>query len=151
VASLVDDLNDLLARARAGCEAARLLAHEIERSDPDIDRGLEDIIDIERWSSSGLYHRITQLDGTPSLAVNTFPDRVAAKTDLRERLKMLCNEQEAVARQAKHVLLRDDLDQATRDLLTEFREVHLRNAAWCSRIMRQWEPDRAPGHGRRER
>ena len=149
MASLVDDLNGLLMRSRAGYEAARLTADEIEETDPDIELGLEDIVDAERWSSSGLYHRITQLGGTPNLDVGDFPSRVAEKEDLRERIKMLCREQESAARLIKSVLNRNDLDQPTRDLLLEIRALYLRNANWCKRTIRQWEPDWVPGYGSR--
>jgi iron uptake system EfeUOB component EfeO/EfeM len=141
MASLVDDLNNLIEKTRAGFEAAEQLAAEIKDCDPDIETRLEDIADAERWSSSGLYHRITQLDGTPNLLVSDFPSRIATKEALQDKIKMLEHQQEQIAREAKHILNRDDLNEPTQELLTEIRNLHMRNANWCKQILEQWKID----------
>jgi hypothetical protein len=140
MASLVDELNDLVKETRAGFEAAQAIAEETEIDDPDIESGLEDIMDGERWSSSGLYHRITQLDGTPNLLTTDLAELISDKNDLLDKLSMLCRHEENVTKQTKTVLSRDDLDDATRQLLTEMRELHSRNAHWCRKIMAEWKP-----------
>jgi hypothetical protein len=138
--SLIDDLNDLLIKTRSGLEAAKAVADEIKECDPDIVRGLEDIVETERWSSSGLYHRITQLKGTPTLLTTDFASRVTDKDELQDRLKMICDEQRAIARQAKSLLSRSDLDEPTKESLEEVRDMHSRNVEWCKTTLKEWEP-----------
>lgn len=139
--ALVNDLNELLMKVRGSLEAARALADEIRHTDPDIVRGLSDIVDNERWSSSGLYHRITQLDATPTLLSSDFVSKIAAKPDLQDRLKAICNYQRGIARDAKSILNHNETDPTTRELLEEMHSLHKRQADWCSEVLKEWEPD----------
>lgn len=140
MAALVDDLNDLLEHTRGIFEAVEMLADEIEATDPDIERGLQDILDAERWTASGLYHRITQLHGTPNLRTTDFPSRLSSTEGLDRKLKAISRKQESLAREARAVFLRDDVDAPTKALLDEMRALHLRNADWCKTILQEWEP-----------
>ncbi len=140
MASLVDDLNELIESTRAVFEAAEAVADDIKCLDPDIEEGLEDIMDTERWSSSGLYHRINQLKGTANLLVGDFPGQVADVQELSEKIRMICRQEENIAHRAREILSRDDLDETTRELITELRRLHRRNAEWCREILTQWQP-----------
>ncbi|MBI2844363.1 MAG: hypothetical protein HYX78_13260 [Armatimonadetes bacterium] len=139
MASLINELNDLLERTRSSVEAARLVAEEIVVTDPDIERGIEDIVDGDRWSSSGLYHRITQLGGTPTLLSDGFSSRVATKENLLDKLKAFCNNQKAIARLAGSIMSRHELDEPTRELLDEIKRLHAQNARRCEQMMHEWD------------
>lgn len=139
--ALVADLNDLLKDIRGALEAAQAVAKETKELDPDIERGLEDVIEGERWSSSGLYHRITQSGGTPTLLESAFPTTVATKETLQAQIKALCNYEGAIARRVRRLLSHKDVDEVTGSLLSEMEGVHTKNAHWCSQILLQWEPD----------
>lgn len=141
MAALVDYLNSLLTKVRGIQEAARGIADEFDISDPDIGGGLEDIIDAERWSSSGLYHRISQLGGTPTLESANSESRVAIKEALHDKLKILCDLHKSVTKDVKYILKNNGLDQDTIELLDEIRSTHERNETWCKTIIAEWEPD----------
>lgn len=140
MASLIDDLNSLLIQTRSGLEAAEAAANGIECSDPDIESGLEDIIESERWSSSGLYHRITQLNGTPTLLTSDFASQVDAAGELKDKLKLICKDQRSTTKMARGILDRDDLDDPTKQLLTEIHSLHKNNATWCKSVIKEFEP-----------
>lgn len=131
MASLIDDLNELLINTRSVLEAAQSVADEIESSDPDLEMGLEDIIERERWSYSGLYHRTTQLNGTPTLLITDLASQVADADDLHQKFHLIYENLLTTARKAQSVLERDDLDEATIELLTEIHSLHKKNAVWC--------------------
>lgn len=133
--TLINDLNYLLERTRAVFEAARIVADQVEESDPDIEAWLQDVSDEERWSSSGLYHRITQLDGTPGLIVTEFVSRVEDEDNLQGKIRLLCREHKSIARQAKTLASRDDIDKPTRELLLEMHGLHQRNTDLCCQIL----------------
>lgn len=144
MAAIIDDLNDLLEKTRGNYEAVKSVADEIEMSDPDIEDGLRDIIEAERWSASGLYHRITQLHSTPTLRVADLSSRIAVIESLDGRLNAIRRYQESMARQVKSLLSRDDLDEATRAFLEEMRSLHSRGADWCKTVLKSWEPTEVP-------
>jgi len=124
MASLIQDLNELLVKTRTAHEAIRAVIDEYSETDTDIVDGLEDIADAERWSSSGLYHRITQLDGTPTLLNSDLTARISEIDSLPDKLSVICEEHQDIARLAIDVLARDDLDEPTRELVTEISNLH---------------------------
>lgn len=144
MADILDDLNDLLEKTRGSYEAVKSVADEIELSDPDIEDGLREIIEAERWSASGLYHRITQLDGTPTLRVVDLASRIAAIKGLDGRIDAIRRYQESMVRQVKSILSRHELDEATQSFLEEMRNLHTRGADWCKTVLKAWEPTEVP-------
>ncbi len=133
--SLVAELNGLLSKTRGALEATQIMAEEIHRLDPDMDSGLEDIIDNERWSSSGLYHRISQLDGTPNIETSDFAAEIGDKDDINARINFLCSYQQMVVHDIRRIMGQGDIDETTWQLLTEMRDIHHANARWCERVL----------------
>lgn len=141
MASVVDDLNELLKRERGEVEAVNMLISELEDTDPDIADGAEDVLDTASWSCSGLYHRITQLGGTPTLDTAGYTEEMENREDLKSRLELLCSYQNEDGSRIKAILDRDDLDETTRSFLGDLREAHMDTVRWCETTLAQWRVD----------
>ncbi len=136
--SLVDELNDLLARERGELEAVAVLLDDLAETDPDLADGAADALSTERWSISGLYHRIVALGGSPTLEVVDLASEMAAAPDPKDKLNLLCGTQRTDGRRLRKTLARDDLDRTTRDFLTDVLRSHEETAAWCESVLSEW-------------
>lgn len=141
MASVVDELNELLVRERGEVEALKALANRFRQRDPDLVHGAEDAMETAIWSCSGLYHRINQLDGEPTFDVSSLPDRVADQDDTKSKLEIVCASQRQDLRMVRSLLRREDLDDATRSFLKDLLAAHEASAKWCSSTLSEWEPD----------
>ena len=141
MASVVDELNELLARERGEVEALKALTDSLRQRDPDLVPGAEDAMETASWSCSGLYHRINQLGGKPTLEVSNLPDRVANQDDTKGKLKTVCASQRQDLRILKSLLRHEELDDATRSFLKDLLASHEVAADWCSSALSEWEPD----------
>jgi hypothetical protein len=139
MSSLVDDLNDLLARERGELEAVAELLEELSETDPDLAEGAADALSTERWSISGLYHRIVALHGSPTLEVADFAEEMALAADLKSKLRLLCRAQKSDGRSIRSVLNSEGIDGTTRDFLSDLLRAHEETAAWCDSVVSEWK------------
>ncbi len=141
MASLVDELNRLLTDERGEVEAVNALIRELAASDADIADSAADILRTASWSCSGLYHRINQLHGTPTLDASDLADRLSAKPDAKSMLALLCSTQKWDRSRIESILRRRRLDEATRSFLVDLAKAHDETLRWCESALREWEVD----------
>ncbi|MCE5198923.1 MAG: ferritin-like domain-containing protein [Armatimonadota bacterium] len=139
MASVVDDLNNLLARERGEVEALRTVVQDLHSTDPDLADSGDDVVQAGSWCCNGLYKRISQLDGTPTLDSTDLERQVSDKPDVPSKLKMVCSREKDDRSQVKHLLKRDDLDNDTREFLREMLDMHMEKARWCESTLDQWK------------
>lgn len=140
MASLVDELNDLLSCERGEAEAVQALVEVLEAADTDLADGARDVLNSASWACSGLYHRISQLGGTPTLQASNLAEELEDRSEPLSKLKYICSEQHHDVKRVNSLLKRNDLDTATRELLTELRGLHNDAIEWCSETLKQWRP-----------
>jgi len=131
MSSLVDDLNLLLARERGEAEAVIELVNELSRSDPEMAGGAKQLLDTASWSCSGLYHRISQLKGLPSLESGGLAEEIADEPSAKKKIERLCAAQLSDQSEIASVLRRRDLDRTTRVFLRDLLSAHEQAVKWC--------------------
>jgi bacterioferritin (cytochrome b1) len=136
--SLVSDLNELLTKTRGALEGAQVIKERTHSLDQDIERGIDTVIENEHWATTGLYHRITQLDGTPTIQTSDFPSDIANKNSLRAQLGLLRSYEQMIVHSTRELMHNDEFDDTTRDFLIELRNSHHDNAEWCDQTLEQW-------------
>ncbi len=141
MASVVEELNQLLARERGEVEALDVLVEQFSKCDPDLVRGAEDARETASWACSGLYHRINQLHGTPTLDSSRLADRVINEPETQQKVKIVCGAQKQDVRSVKSLLKRDDIDDATRSFLRDMLNAYDASADWCASTLGEWERD----------
>lgn len=141
MASVVEELNELLKRERGEVEAVDTLIAELEDTDPDIAEGAADVLDTASWSCSGLYHRINQLGGTPTLDSTNLAEDMEDQESVKGKLELLCKSQYEDNDRVKAVLDRDDLDETTRGFLSDLLNAHADTVRWCETALTQWKVD----------
>lgn len=137
--SVVEELNQLLARERGQVEALKAFLDDMDETDPDIAESGADVLQTAGWTCSGLYHRITQLHGTPALDATDLEARMCDQPDPDSKLKLICREHRNDVSLAKSILKRDDLDDTTRDFLKDVLNAHQDTARWCEATLAQFE------------
>lgn len=141
MASVVDELNYILKRERGETEAIQTLLDELSDVDVDIKHSGTDILSTASWSCNGLYHRINQLHGTPTLDTTRLANEIADKADVKSRIERLCTYQKQDKIKIRSILKRDDLDETTKDFLIELLRAHQEMTDWCRSTLQQWEVD----------
>ena len=141
MASIVDELNRLLMAERGEAEAVLEFIQELAEADADIAAGGRDALRTSSWSCSGLYRRITQLDGTPTLDASDLAADLAERSDTRSRLELLCESQENDLHMVEQLLKRRDLDRTTRQFLKDLRNAHKEMLRWCRETLGEWRRD----------
>lgn len=142
MASLIDELNELLKRERGEAEAIKLIFEELEQTDPDLLDGGDDIQRTAAWSCSGLYHRISRLQGDPTTDMQDFADEISDREDAKSKIEYLCKSQKTDRKLVKTILKRDDVDQATHDFLIDLLKAHEDTVAWCDAKLAEWKKDK---------
>lgn len=142
MASLVDELNELLKRKRGEAEAIKLMFDELEQTDPDLLDGGDDILRTMAWSCSGLYHRISQLQGNPTTDMQNLEDEISDREDAKSKIEYLCKLQKEDRKMVKSTLKRDDVDHATHDFLIDMLKVQEDTTAWCDSKLAEWKKDK---------
>ncbi|MHB9036927.1 MAG: ferritin-like domain-containing protein [Armatimonadota bacterium] len=142
MASVVNDLNELLVIERGEAEAFEIVLKELSVLDKDLADSGADVMQTASWSCSGLYRRITQLHGEPTLDASGLAEDVADKPDTKSKLQSLCKEEERIRKKIHSVLARDDMDDATRGFLKDVQDAHKESAAWCEASLGEWKPDK---------
>lgn len=137
--SIVDELNELLIRERGEAEAIKILFDELQETDSDLLDNADDILRTEAWSCSGLYHRISQLHGKPSTDALDLIEKLEDKDDVKSKLEFMCKSQKKDRSIIKSILKRDDLDQTTRDFLTDLLKAHENTTTWCDSKLNEWK------------
>ena len=141
MASLVDELNDLLSCERGEAEAVQTLVEVLDAADTDLADGARDVLNSASWACSGLYRRISQLGGTPTMEASNLAEELEDRSEPFSKLKYICTEQHRDVKRVNSLLKRDDLDTATKELLTELKDLHNSAIRWCSETLKQWQPD----------
>ena len=141
MASIVDEQNRLLMAERGEAEAVLEFIEELAEADADIAAGGRDVLRTSSWSCSGLYRRITQLDGTPTLEASDLAADLAERFDTRSRLELLCESQENDLHMVEQLLKRRDLDRTTRQFLKDLRNAHKEMSRWCRETLGEWRRD----------
>lgn len=139
MASGIDDLNELLENERGEVEAARVFISELSDVDQDLAVGANDMLETAQWACDGLYHRITQSHSTSTLDTSNLPEKMADKTDVKGRLKLLCKAHAENENRIKKMLKRDDLDNDTRSYLEDLKQAHEETADWCKSKLSEWK------------
>lgn len=137
-AELAARLNDLLEGERAG---ARGLIDMQAGEDADLDTLLDSVARDEAWFCAMLSRHLTRLGHTPSRQTGAFYDKLAAKTTLLDKLRLLDRGQGAVVRLLDE-LLPAVCDAALRDDLLQMRATHVRNIERCAAYLQA--PPRTP-------
>lgn len=141
MASVVDDLNDLLARERGEVEAVEALLEELRRTDADLAESGSDVLTTASWSCSGLYHRIVQLNGVPTVDSSDLAQDILDRPDTQSKLEFLCAEQQQDLNKIRGVLKHKGLDKTTREFIEELRDAHRETVRWCEAALSQWKAD----------
>lgn len=141
MSSVVDELNELLAAERGEAEAVSDFIDELAEVDSDIAEGAKDVLQTASWSCSGLYRRITQTGGTPTLATSDLSTQLENKPDVRSRLEFLCETQVDDVSRIRALLNRKDLDRTTRQFLQDLKKAHDETIQWCKTTLDEWRRD----------
>ena len=141
MASVVDELNELLKRERGEAEAIQLMFDQLEKTDPDLLDGGDDVLRTSAWSCSGLYHRNNKLHGDPTTDAQNLADEIEDKEDAKSKLEYLCKSQKTDRHLVKSILKRDDLDKDTHDFLVDLLKAHDDITVWCSTKLSEWKKD----------
>lgn len=141
MAELLDELNKLLARERGEMQAVKALMDEVEQTEPDVADGARDVFDTSSWSCKGLYHRITQLGGTPTLSESSLADELSDLPDTRSKIEVLCSSQREDLELVEALRKRKRLDGATREFLEDLARAHEDTLRWCNNTLGEWKRD----------
>jgi len=141
MASVVDDLNELLCRERGEVEAVQALLHELSASDPDIADSGRDVLETASWSCQGLWHRINQLGGTATVDASDLGQRLDDLTDTKSKLELICKDQKKDRKLIDSLLKNEDLDKDTRSFLEDLHRAHCDSERWCERTLNEWKRD----------
>ena len=142
MASVVDELNELLSSERGEVEAVDVLIKQLAETDADIAESAADALRTASWSCSGLYHRINQLHGSTTLDSTNLAEELSARPDAKSKLEFLCAAQERDKARTESILRRKDLDNTTRSFLIDLTRAHEETLGWCETVLDEWEVGR---------
>ncbi len=127
---MITILNQLLEAEKAGVLTLDFLKKEYTQ----VELPFNEIKEDEAWSVAGLIASIKRENGVVSTATGDFLDKVKVKDGLIQRLELLNKGQGWVARKIDD-LLAMDIQQETRDFLTEMKVKHLENIQACENYL----------------
>jgi hypothetical protein len=142
MASVVDDLNELLTIERGEAEALEIVLKELSVLDKDLADSGADVLQTASWSCSGLYRRITQLHGAPTLDASGLADDLADRPDTKSKLDILCKEEERIRKRIHAILTRNDIDDTTQGFLKDLLDAHKQSTLWCATTLGEWKRDK---------
>lgn len=141
MASVVDELNELIKNERGIVEGTKTFLNELDSMDKDIAAGSDDVRETAQWSCDGLYHRIVQLHGMVTLDISDLSEKITNKRQVKSKLEVLYGAIKDNRKMIKAILKRDDLDEDTRGFLEDLLRGHQDPITWCESKLSEWKAD----------
>lgn len=139
MASVVEELNELLCRERGEVEEVAELIKELRETDPDIADSARDALKTASWSCHGLVNRIEWLGGESTLDAEDYSEELEDRVTTKSKIQFLCSTQESDLMRTRTLLKTPLLDKDTREFLQDLLRAHEETVKWCKATLAEWE------------